>query len=234
MKASLPLLAFALLLGCGPDIGPTNPEDRVEVLENELSSPRDLFPAKAGNAWTYSLRQVQRNAQGQSSESTATPTLKVTGVNGDNCTVAFVESNKTVSELMFTMSDSGLVQRGIRSPEGGTRAYTPPIHVYHWPMKPGETRDWKGTGFRPATGNSGPMESTMEFKGVSEVDTPAGRMKAYRFDTVTKYKQGEQELGTTQSVWLVPNIGIVRNLEITIMPNVIRESELKLQSYTVK
>ena len=234
MKSSLPLLAFAFVVGCGPDVGPTNPEDRVEVLENELASAKDLFPAETGNAWTYTLRQTERNAEGQGGQTTGTPTLKVTGVNGDKVTVAFVESDKTVSELLFTVTEEGLVQRGIRSAGSPERTYNPPIPVYRWPMEQGVKRDWKGTGFRPGIGSTGPMESSMEYKGVSEVDTPAGRMKAYRFDTVTKYKQGERELGTTQSVWLVPKIGIVRNIEITITPTRIRETELKLQSYTVK
>src|SRR5688572_21009841 len=159
MKASLPFLALAFVLGCGPDVGPTNPADRVEVLENELTSARDLLPVQTGNAWTYSLRSVEKNAQGQGRETTATPTLKVTGVNGDNSTVAFVESNKTISELLFTSTDNGVVQRGLKVPGSPSRTYTPAIPIFHWPMEKGEKREWKGTGFRPALGNTGPMES---------------------------------------------------------------------------
>ena len=233
MKATLPILGLAFLVGCGPDIGPTNPDEQVKVLSNELSKASDLLPVKSGNAWTYTMRAVERNAEGQTREYSGTPTLKVTGVNGKNSTIAFIESDKVVSELLLTSTDGGISQRGIKSPKA-TRSFAPPIPLYHWPMKAGETKEWKGTGFRPALGDNGPMTSTMEYKGESEVDTPAGRMKAHRFDTTTKYTKNSKEFGSTQSLWLVPKVGIVRNIEVVVSPNLIRETELKLQSHTVK
>jgi hypothetical protein len=78
------------------------------------------------------------------------------------------------------------------------------------------------------------MKATLAYKGEREVDTPAGRMKAYRFDTTTTYMKGKTELGSTQSVWLVPKVGIVRSVEMVISPTLIRETEMKLESYTVK
>jgi hypothetical protein len=234
MKVTLPLLGLALVLGCGPDIGPTNPEDQVKVLSNPIDKPGDLLPMTTGNAWTYVLRASERNAQGQGAQGESNPTLKVTGQNGANTTIAFVLDNKLISELMLTSTKDGVSQRGIRAADGPERTYTPAIPLFHWPMKPGEKRDWKGEGYRTALGDVGPIESTLEYKGESEVDTPAGRMKAHRFDTVSKYKKGETELGNTQSIWLVPKVGIVRSIEVTVTGTSVRETEMKLQSYTVK
>jgi hypothetical protein len=234
MKGTLPLLGLAIVLGCSPDTGPMNPEDQVKVLSNPIEKPADLMPMKSGNAWTYTLRATERNTSGQGRELAGNPTLKVTGQDGSKVTVAFVQENKLVSELLLTTNANGVVQRGIRAANGPTRTYTPAIPMYYWPMKPGETRDWKGEGFRVALGDLGPITSTLEYKGESDVDTPAGRMKAHRFDTTSIYKKGETELGSTQSFWLVPKVGIARSVEITVTGEVIRETEMKLQSYTVK
>lgn len=234
MKGTLALFGLAIVVGCGPDVGPTNPEDQVKVLANELSKPADLLPLSSGNAWTYTLRSVVRNQQGQAQEATATPTLKVSGMNGEKATIAFVNENKLVSELNFLRTEHGIVQIGLKGAGQPSRSFTPALPLYHWPMEVGEKREWSGNGYRSGLGDDGPMTSTLEYKGESEVDTPAGRMKAHRFDSLTKYKKDAAEFGSTTSIWLVPKVGIVRNVEVVVGPQTIRETELKLQSFTVK
>jgi hypothetical protein len=234
MKGTLPLFGLLILAGCGPDVGPASPDDQVKVLANELGKPADLLPLNSGNAWTYTMRTVERNQQGQARQSNATPTLKVSGMNGDKATIAFLNEKKLVSEVSFTRTEHGVVQNGLKAAGQSGRTFSPPLPLYHWPMKVGEKKEWSGTGFRSGLGDNGSMTSTLEYKGESEVDTPAGRMKAHRFDSLTKYKQNSKEYGSTTSIWLVPKVGIVRNLEIVIGPKTMRESELKLQSFTVK
>ena len=234
MKGTLALFGLAILVGCGPDVGPTRPEDQVKVLSNELGKPADLLPLSSGNAWTYTMRSVERNQEGQSRQSVATPTLKVSGMNGEKATVAFLNDKKLVSELNLMRTEHGVLQTGLKAAGKTGRSFVPALPLYHWPMKLGEKREWSGTGYRAALGDNGPMTSTLEYKGESEVDTPAGRMKAHRFDSLTKYKKNSTELGSTTSLWLVPKVGIVRNVEVVVGPKTIRESELKLQSFTVK
>src|SRR5687768_9928115 len=135
MKSTFPLLGIAMLVGCGPDIGPTNPDDQVKVLANELAKPSDLLPIKSGNAWTYTLRAVERNAKGETRQQNGTPTLKVTGIKDANFTIAFVDSNKVISELHMVSSELGVSQRGIKAPNGPARSFAPAIPLYQWPMK---------------------------------------------------------------------------------------------------
>ena len=234
MKATLPLFALALAFGCSPDIGPTDPSEQVKVIENKIDKPADLLPMKSGNAWTYSLRSTDRNPQGQSRQSSGTPTLKVTKTSGADSTLSFVQDNKVMSELVINMTSSGAVQKSLKGAKGDSKRFNPGLPLYHWPMKLDEEKKWTGSGYRAALGDVGPMKATLAFKGEREVDTPAGRMKAYRFDTMTTYMRGETELGSTQSVWLVPKVGIVRSVEMVISPTLIRETEMKLESYTVK
>lgn len=234
MKGTLLLLCFVVLLGCGPDVGPTNPEDKVKVLANEIDKPGDLLPLKSGNAWTYTVRSTAQNQQGASRQSSGNPTLKVIRVSGANSTIALIESNKVISELEFVSGANSVSQQSVKAMGGPRRPFSPAIPLFHWPMKAGDKREWKGTGYRPAFGDTGPIRATLEYKGESEVDTPAGRMRGHRFDTTTKYTKNSKEFGSTQSVWLVPKVGIVRSIDLTSTPTAVVETEMKLQSYTVK
>jgi hypothetical protein len=228
------LVCLAAIAGCGPDIAPTPPEEQVKVLANALERPNDLLPLQSGNAWTYKFQTTERNKQGQARQASGSPTMKVTKVEGGVATLVYLNENKVVSEIGIKNSPTGATQTHIKGGTGATRPYSPPLPLYHWPMKVDQEIKWSGTGFRSAFSDVGKLTSTLVYKGEGEVDTPAGRMKAYRFDTTTRYTKGAGEFGTSQSLWLVPRVGIVRSIEVTVTPTVLRETEMKLQSYTVK
>ncbi|MDQ2986068.1 MAG: hypothetical protein M3R13_05035 [Armatimonadota bacterium] len=229
----LTCLAALAAFGCSPDVA-VNTSKEVKVLANQIEKPLDLMPLTTGSAWTYEVRQTIRNNQGQTGSGEVQSTLKVTGRKGRATTVAVIQDNKVRSTITFAETDKGISQSHIKDSAGAVRSFDPPIPTFQWPMKLEETRTWTGSGYRSAIGSTGKMTSTLTYKGELELDTPAGRMRAHRFDTVQKYKSGEAEYGSMQSVWFVPKVGIARSLEISSSPQGVRETDMKLKTYTVK
>jgi hypothetical protein len=191
------------------------------------------MPLASGNAWTYDVSTTVRTKEGTNS-GTQTPTLKVTGRNGQKATVAFIVDNKVVSNLVFQESAKGVSQVSVGAVGKSSNAFNPPTPMFQWPMKLDEESKWSGTGYRAGVGDTGPMTSTLTYKGEMEVDTAAGRFKAYRFDSVQLYKVNSKEFGSSTSSWYVPKVGLVRTVEIVATPEAVRETVMKLKSYTVK
>lgn len=230
---TLACLAAIATFGCSPDVA-VNTSEEIKVLTNKVEKPLDLLPLSTGSAWTYEVRQTVRDNKGQTGSGELESTLKVTGRKGRSATLAVIQEKKVRSTITFAENDKGVSQSQIMDAKGAVRSFDPPIPTYQWPMKPEETSTWTGSGYRAALGTTGKMTATLTYMGEYEVDTPAGRMLAHRFDTVNKYKSGEAEYGSMQSVWLVPKVGIARTLEITSSPQGVRETDMKLKTYTVK
>jgi len=220
-------------VGCSPDVAPNDPATQVNVTKNQLEKPTDLLPLAPGNAWVYDVAVTQRTQKGTES-GTQSPTLKVTGRNGKTVTVAFITDNKVRSNIVFQETQAGISQVSVSAVGKPPSTFSPPTPLFQWPMKPNEEAKWSGKGFRAALGDVGPMTSTLTYKGETEVDTAAGRFMAYRFDSVQLYKVNGKEFGSSTSTWLVPKVGIVRTVEIVATPTAVRETTMKLKSYTVK
>jgi len=229
----LAVAACAFVVGCSPDVVPNDPATQVKVTTNTLEKPTDLMPLASGNAWTYDATTTERTETGTNS-GTQTPTLKVTGRKGQRATVAFIVDNKVVSNLVFQESAKGVAQVSVGAVGKSPNTFSPPSPMFQWPMKPEEEAKWSGTGLRVGLGGVGPITSTLTYKGEAEVDTAAGRFKAYRFDSVQRYTVNSQEYGSSSSSWFVPKVGLVRTVEIVATPKSIRETVMKLKSYTVK
>lgn len=227
------LVVCAMAIGCSPDVTPNDPAKKVEVTSNTLEKPSDLLPLKVGNAWTYEVTMTLRTKEGTQSGS-QTPTLKVTGLKGDRATLAFLVDNKVTSNVVLEKSDKGVAQVSVAPAGKPASSFSPPTPMFQWPMKVDGEVKWKGTGFRSGFANNGPMTSTLTYKGEYEVDTDAGRFKAHRFDSMQTYKINGKEFGNSSSTWFVPKVGIVRTAEVVATGDAIRESVMKLKSYTVK
>jgi len=227
------IAACAVTFGCSPDVAPNDPATAVKVTANSLEKPTDLLPLTSGNAWTYDVNTSLRTKEGTQS-GTQTPTLKVTGRKGQKATVAFITDNKVRSTIVFQESASGVSQVSVGTVGKPASTFSPPTPMFQWPMKPEQEAKWSGTGFRAGVGDVGAMTSTLTYKGEMEVDTAAGRFKAYRFDSVQLYKVNSKEFGSSTSTWFVPKVGIVRTVEVVATPEAIRETVMKLKSYTVK
>jgi hypothetical protein len=233
---SLPFvtLAATLLAGCSPDVSAGDPASQVKVIDNKVESAADLFPLQPGNAWNFDATQTVRTKDGKTSVGTQTPTLKVVARNGNKATIGYIRDNKVMSKMTVLATNKGVAQSSVQATNGPIRNFEPASPLYEWPMKVNEERKSEGTGYRAGVDSIGKVKNTLVYKGESEVDTPAGRMRAHRFDSLTTYTVGNGQFGSTSSVWLVPKIGIVRSVELVAGPTGLRETELKLTSYTVK
>lgn len=226
-----------LLIACGPsDVGRTG-RQQVKVIEHELTSAADFMPLQKGNSWTYAMDQIVRDTKGRQSSGTAELTFKVDKIvdQGEGKRALFKVYNKSAenSTVSFLCNSKGVYQTSLAGKDL-TAPYDPPLPLIVWPSKPGQERKWAGRGYIAGLGAVGSLKSTITYKGLSDVDTPAGRMHAHRVDTVTSYTTGGKTYRSTQSMWFVPTIGLVRSLDITIGPAGVRQSDMRLKTSTRK
>lgn len=233
--AVLPLLALAA--SCGPSADSAakkGPETK--VIANTAGKPEDLFPFEKGNSWTYTVRRVQRTTK-EGRQGEGETTLKVREVRehalGKEAVLDVYEEGKKVSSVNFVVGPKGVYQTALSGPNLDIK-YNPAFPLLLWPIESGEETKWSGTGLRAADGKLGPIDAVITTKGEAELDTPAGRMKAFRADNVQTYKINGKEFQTRQSVWFSPKIGLVRTLDGFISAEEVRETDMKLKTYTVK
>ncbi|MGI8923313.1 MAG: hypothetical protein ACR2HJ_04620 [Fimbriimonadales bacterium] len=233
---SLTLLAL-IGISCGPSApgGATRPE--AKVLQNAVGSGADFMPLAEGNSWTYELTQMVRDKAGKQSRGVAEMTFKVTNVvdhgTGKRALVTVYNKTKPISTLSFLSNPKGVFQTSLRG-KNLTAVFEPPLPLIHWPSKVGQKRMWAGVGYMAGLNKTGKVKMDITYKGLAEVDTPSGRMKAHRVDVVQSYAENGKKYGTTQSMWFVPKIGLVRSLDLVSGVIGTRQSDMKLISSTRK
>ncbi len=226
----------AAIGACGPSGEGGSNQSKTKVIANTAKSPYDLLPLSVGNSWTYQYYQVQVDAKGQRTESTAISTLKVVSVKdaqgGKEAVVRVYQGGEATSEIGFLVNDKGVFQTYHKGKE--MMPYNPALLLMSWPVKAGQVINWTGTGLMPGPAKMGKIDLTVTCRGEMEVDTLTGRMKAIRTDGVETYSYQGKKMQTTMSMWFEPRIGIIRTLDVFQFGAAGRQAELKLKSYTVK
>jgi len=232
-------LATLALFGiyCGPSApgGVNKPE--AKVLQNAVGSGSDFMPLAKGNSWTYEMTQSVRDRAGRQSRGMAEMTFKVTTVvdhgTGKRALVTVYNKTQPISTLSFLSNPKGVFQTSLNG-KHLTAVYNPPLPLINWPSKPGQKRTWAGMGYMAGINKNGKVKMDITYKGLAEVDTPSGRMKAHRVDVVQSYADKGKKYGTTQSMWFVPKVGLVRSLDLVSGINGTRQTDMKLKSSTRK
>lgn len=233
--ASLALIAFAG--ACGPSELPTAKPDAPSGTDTaEGTTAFDLLPLAEGNRWTY-VRETEQ----QSLDAPPTLTIEnriwhvaeVKDVGGGKQAVIkeLDENEKPVGEIVIRVLDDGVY---LVSQVVNEKRYTlnPPLPIGLWPNEAGKTIAWNGTGLSDNPNLE--LETTITAKGMMEVDTASGRVKAYRVDISTRPKGGGGNPAADSSYWFAPGKGVVRNVDKLLVQNVYRKTTMKLKEETIR
>jgi hypothetical protein len=233
--ASLALAVFAA--ACGPSELPTaKPETQNGADAASGTTAFDLLPLAEGNRWTYVRETEQQTANAQpvlTIETRIWHVEEVKDIDGGKQAVIkeLNEDEKPVGEIVFRVSDDGVY---LVSQVVNQKRYTlnPPLPIALWPNEDGKTIEWNGTGLTDDPNLD--LETTITAKGMMEVDTASGRVKAYRVDISTRPKGGGGNPAADSSYWFAPGKGVVRNVDKLLVQNVYRKTTMKLKGETIR
>lgn len=221
IRASWPLLAGALLVGCGSGGGGSykpRPEAKVTPTTVTAGEEAQLFPFKVGNKWVFDVEGETLTAQARALTRSSV-TFQVTGVvdgpNGKDATVRVTTESQTgekrSTNQKWRVNDTGIFQllAGVNE-----IPFNPPQPIFPFPPEKGTRVQYKGTG-AVATKRPGTLSGNTEVLGPQEVDTGVGRLSAIACQLTGDWS-GPDDNGKTVKgkfgymVWFAPKIGPVR------------------------
>lgn len=157
-----------------------------------FSSP-DYFPLGKGSQWTYSCNGVEA-------------IYRVTDdamADGKMCSVTeTIIDGQAVQKLYFIKTDKEILEVMKQKFVGSTTIYSPPQPLMRFPVKVGDSWEWKGD---LANNNSADLRSKVTRK--EKISTPAGN-----FDTMKIETEGfvNNTTATKMEMWFAPNVGLVK------------------------
>lgn len=238
LRAAGASLALATLTAaCGPSELPTaKPETQDGTEATSGTTAFDLLPLAEGNRWTYvkETEQLAANAQPVLTiETRIWHVAEVKDIEGGKQAVIkeLDENEKPVGEIVLRVLDDGVY---LVSQVVNQKRYTlsPPLPIGLWPNEAGKTIQWNGTGLSDDPNLE--LQTTITSKGMMEVDTASGRVKAYRVDVSTRPKGGGGNPAADSSYWFAPGKGVVRNVDKLLVQNVYRKTTMKLKEETIR
>lgn len=233
--SSLALAAFGT--ACGPSELPTAKPDAPSGKEAaDGTTAFDLLPLAEGNRWTYVRETEQQSLNEQPTLSIANRIWHVAEVKdvagGKQAVIKELDENeKPVGEIVIRVLEDGVY---LVSQVVNEKRYTlnPPLPIGLWPNEAGKSITWNGTGL--SDDPSLELETTITAKGMMEVDTASGRVRAYRVDISTRPKGGGGNPAADSSYWFAPGKGVVRNVDKLLVQNVYRKTTMKLKEETIR
>ncbi len=249
MKHSLLILglaSLAILSGCGDSKSTYKPVEAKTIEPASVAAGQEgtLFPMTVGNTWRYDVSMAQLMPNGQTSSQKADFVLEVKKAD-PTADGSGVRSEIDVSrgEVLQDHQTWRLDKTGIYQEEIGLETKkkfeNQPAMVF--PIEIGKPFEWSGTAPGP-DGKSRPMKTTVECKGIEEVDSMIGTVSAYRVETIQRFKSDpDKKTGKTADiealsvVYWAPKIGLVRQRQEVKMGTITLQTQLMvLKQYTVK
>lgn len=227
--------AVASLVGCkggGASAYKPKPAPKIESAEVKAGEEQSLFPFAVGSQWVYAVSVRVTTADGKSGQQTSEVTLRCTKIDdvegGKQATMEARNTEGTLTDMqVWKVTDKGIFQVA-----AGAKAdkFEPSVPNVMFPIKIGDTVNWKGTGPLPGGAKT---EATAKVKvlGYQEIDTDMGRMNALAVETRFDWG-GESKGAAAGTVWWRPNYGFVRFRQEIVVGDRAAVQLLKLKSYT--
>lgn len=200
----------ALLSGCGSDgrdggadmkyLRTPDPDgDKKKVVEDRVSL---LFPTGKDRVWQVAVHAMGTNTQ----ETVRVDVPHTVGKLKDATTLTMYQNNKPYRSEMFLVKPDAL---SLAAAGGADKmVMSPPMVLLRNDSAEGAEYKWEGE--ITFKGAKAPAQAYSRVYAPREVDTPAGKFKAYRVDTsLTTIIEGHA-VTFPASRWFAPGVGIVR------------------------
>lgn len=233
---ALPIALGAI--GCGKsnstEYKPVPPKEP-EVVAVKAGEERTLFPLTVGNRWSYDAMSIVQTQAGVI-RTPATLVLEVKEVKTEGevtkATVEVFKGEVLQDRQFWVINNSGMYQEqtGLDKP----LRPDPMQLALPFPVEVGKVVTWDGKAPGPDNKVVDVKQEVVN-KGIEDVDTIVGMMKAYRVETTQRLKVGKEDVTVLNVSWWAPKIGLVRyQQEAKAVGRVLQSQTLKLQQHTVK
>lgn len=232
-------LSLALgAIGCGnsnsTEYKPVPPKEP-DVVTVQAGEERTLFPLTVGNRWSYdAVSIVQTQAGTIRTPATLVLEVKEVTTEGDvtKATVDVFKGEVLQDRQLWVINNSGMYQEqtGLDKP----LRPDPMQLALPFPIEVDKVVSWAGKAPGPDNKVVDVNQEVVN-KGIEDVDTIVGMMKAYRVETTQRLKVGNEDVTVINVSWWAPKIGLVRyQQEAKAVGRVLQSQTLKLQQHTVK
>lgn len=223
--------------GCGDKSSGTSQKMAPKIAVATLGPGQEsrLFPLKVGNQWNYVIEVQSFAAGGATRTSVGEMSMRVAKVeNKQGSTIATIEvrdSNGRVGQSdIWEVSSKGIFQR-----TGGPKQipFVPPQTNILFPLAPGKTFVWKGSGLVPtfAVGNS---EIRGKVLSPQEVDGAVKRFSAFPVEIEGNFVENSRKGELFATAYWSPDVGLVRYRQEVRSPNAAWVQVIKLKAYVLK
>ena len=169
----------------------------------------NLLPAKVGNYW------VLNGNAGKAPLSMTYKVMSVKSANGVTTAVfTMFKDSAPVSSETYLIDSKG-VSRSL-SGATGKDVITPPVQIIRYPVKIGETWNWKGTINTAAAGKLD-CDATLKVARQEQVVTKAGKFNAVKIDMKLTVHVSRQTQTIDNSYWFAPGVGMVK--QVALLPD---------------
>lgn len=221
---------LGVLVGCGgPKEYKPKPVAKVETTTVDALTPENVLPLKEGNRWVYAVT-TQTQAGDKSVPEEGELAIEVDRIvekeGGKLATMRILRDGREVDRQNWLVNAKGLYQTtGIVN--GREIAFSPPQPLVLFPVKEGETFEWKGKGVCP-DGFAGTVRAKNTVTGVMDVDTGLGRKSGVAVESSQDFTSSANKGGMAVTTWYAPNIGILRILQTTVVKRGTVQTTLRL------
>lgn len=234
------LILVVAAVGCGKEGGGYKPTPVAKVAPVTIAegSEQDLFPLVVGNQWVYNMEFSVEATNQQPQQGQGDLTFRVSSVVNEpdgskKATIDILTAGKLNERQVWRTNKKGLFQ--ITTGQIANQVtYTPAQPAILFPVTPGKTFTWSGSGAYPG-GGKGTSNSRGVILGSREVDTDMGRMSAIAVESDQSWTTDKGVKGRAAStIWFAPQVGIVRFRQEIAAGNVTAVQKLTLKSKSLK
>ena len=224
MAAAAAAMLTVALCGCGEAIHNSAEDDHyirtgsssdAPIPEIVASPNARLLPTQIGSRWVghMTARKIDPSATADASEQAGTDVTTVVaqkmlpdGVPGYVVETRQSTQTKPYRVEVYTSDARGVGLTSI-SGQNQSMALSSPLPLIQTPTRLGDVLSWQGF-VQMATGRL-PAKAYSRVSAQSILSLPAGKIGAYRVDTILQVQDGSRLVGIPMTRWFAPGIGIV-------------------------
>lgn len=169
-----------------------------------LSASAPVLPLQPGNYWE--MQNAVEKKLGEETIVVTGPAANAFGQSGMG--VETQRKGKRFRYEIYKNDSTGLYLLAAQDETSTLMSYNPPVPLARYPAKEGDTYLWHGE-MRLGKENF-PANGLSRYSAQENAKTRAGKIYAFRLDTMISINRAGQDIRFPGVRWLAPNIGFVR------------------------
>ena len=196
-------LVLIVMSGISADVSPA----QKPAVQKAALVPGNMWPFKKGNSWTMATtvsNSATKNKTVQTQVITVAEVKKTP--DGDEASLEYSMNDKVFQIETYRSTSAGIFRTG--GGLDGTSRVDPPLPTVKFPLKVGNTWNWK----RSVTTPQGESVGTATYTApeIRTLKLAGEEFRAYKVHLTMTLHQGDQKIDVVNDYWFAPDIGLVK------------------------